>query len=67
MVGGASTSSLEAPGGGGGGWWCKHLQVVVRGERNTGKSALLARLQGKPFLEEYSATEEIQVHQTTGP
>eukprot|EP00941_MAST-03F_sp_MAST-3F-sp1_P000005 g5.t1 len=36
------------------------LKVVVRGERGTGKSALIRRLQGKDLLEKYYATSEIQ-------
>ncbi|XP_055343571.1 rab-like protein 6 [Paramacrobiotus metropolitanus] len=38
-----------------------NMKILVRGERNVGKSCLLARLQGGDFREEYRPSEEIQI------
>ena len=37
------------------------VKIIIRGDRNTGKSCLFQRLKGQNFSEEYLPTEEIQV------
>ncbi len=37
------------------------VKVIIKGDRNTGKTTLFHRLQGERFREEYIPTQEIQV------
>ncbi|XP_073990567.1 rab-like protein 6 isoform X5 [Rhodnius prolixus] len=38
------------------------VKIIIKGDRNTGKTCLFERLQGKKFVQEYVPTEEIQIY-----
>lgn len=39
----------------------KPVKIIIKGDRNVGKSCLLERLQGRGFIETYTPSEEINV------